>query len=302
MRSGRGRGTALLAAALLALGAPAALAAKKPGKGKKKTPSGKLVTGTASASSATTGVLTAVAVCPKGTKAVGGGYLAQPQTSANDFLNPLESRREGARAWLFSAYRVDIAGAGPAMSITAEAYCRARPGNLAERAAAVTILGGASTGAPVATCPVGRSPASLGFSITPPVTPNEFDSALYDSLLAGAVGSVMRAVNLATDPETTTFTSRAYCQGKGKKPPATVTGAGTVSTTPFVSASAVTSPCRGKRDSFAGGFSTPAFVGNPAGLVTITESRRAGKAWQVTATRLGGGTAAMPVAAFGYCS
>jgi hypothetical protein len=299
---GRGRGTALLAAALLAIGAPAAQAAKKPGKKKKPTPSGKLATGTAAASSATTGVVSAVAVCPKGTKVVGGGYILQPHTSTNDFLNPLESRREGGRSWLVSAYRIDMAGAGPAMSLAAEAYCRSRPGKLTERVAPVTILGGANTGAPVATCPLGRAPASGGFSITPPATPNAFSFSLYDSLLAGSVGWVTRAVNLAVAPATTTFTSRVYCQAKGKKPPATVTGTGSVSNAGFVSASALTPACPGKRDSFAGGFSTPPFVGAPTGLVQITESRRAGRSWQVTGTRLSGGTDAAPVTAFGYCT
>ena len=222
MRPGRGHALALAAIALLAVGAPSAHAAKKPG----KTSPGKLRTATASASSAASGVLSAVATCPTGTKVVGGGFLMQAPTDTNDFLNPIESRREGGRAWLVSAYRIDTGGGGPAMTLTAEAYCRSRPGKLSERVAAVTILGGASTAAPVATCPLGRAPVGGGFSITPPSVVNSFHSSLYDNLMAGGVGWVIRSVNLATAPATTGFTSRAYCQGKGKKAPRTVSGAG----------------------------------------------------------------------------
>lgn len=294
----RSTGLRVILAALGAL----ALAASPAAAAKKKLPTGKIVTATAATSSAAAGALIGAAVCPKGTKVVGGGFLLQPQTNSTDFLNPLESRRSGGRTWIVSAFRVDGGGAGPSMSLTAEAYCRANPGGLSVRTATQNIVGGASSASPVAACPVGRSPVAGGFFTTPPVAPTTFNSALYDSLMAGSVAWVMRSVNLATAPTATTFTSEAYCQGKGLRAPKTVSGAASVPAAGFPSASATTTSCPGKLQPFAGGFSTPPFVGASSGIVQFTESRRAGKTWRVTASRLGAGTTDTPVTAVGYCS
>jgi hypothetical protein len=293
MRPGRVHAALLAAVALLAVGAPAAPAAKKPGK---------LRTATASASSAATGVLTTVATCPKGTKVVGGGFLTTAPTTDDDFLNPLESRREGGRAWLVSAYRVDTAAAGPAMGLTAEAYCRSRPGKLLEKIYSIPILGAANTAAPVATCPLGRAAVSGGFSIGPPVVADDFHSALYDNVMSGSVGWVLRAINLTDAPDMTEYISRVYCQKKGKKPPRFVAAGSAVSTAAFASGTATTPPCPGKRNTFAGGFLLPPFIGTPAGLPLVTESRHVGKNWRVSASRLTGGTEQIFFTAIGYCS
>lgn len=291
-------GTLLAVLGALAVAASPAAAAKK----KAKTPSGKIVTATAATSSAAAGALIGAAVCPKGTKVVGGGFLLQPHTNTTDFLYPIESRRSGGNTWIVSAFRVDGGVPGPSMTLNAEAYCRANPGKLSVHSAAQTVEGAASTASPVATCPVGRTPVGGGFVTSPAVAPTTLNSILYDNVMAGSVGWVMRSVNLANTPSTTSFAAEAYCQRSGAKPPKTMKGSGSVASTGFTPASATTQNCPGKLQPFAGGFTTAPFIGAPTGLVEWTESRRAGKAWRVTATRLNNGTSPTAITALAYCS
>jgi hypothetical protein len=284
----------LITAAALALAAAPAAAKKD------KPDLGKLETGTATVTSPTTGTFTAIAQCPKGTKVVGGGFVLSAPSTTQDFLNPLESRREGNKAWVVSAYRVDAAGNGPAFTITAEAYCRSGLEKLSERSETETILGTLNIATPNPTCPVGKSALAGGFSLTGPAMANSFHNYLYDSLMTGGVGWVMRSVNFASPPSTNTYTGYVYCQKKRAKAPKTVSGASAVATPAFSVGAADTASCSGKRDAFAGGFQLTQIL--PGGVILIvTESRHVGKAWHVAATRIQGSQPA-GVTAHGYCS
>jgi hypothetical protein len=276
-----------------------ALALAAPAAGKKSEDElGKLKTATATVSTQGPATFTAVAECPKGTRVVGGGFSAQSPTSS-DRLNPIESRRQGKKAWRVSAYRIDVAAVGPAMSLTAEAYCRSGLGKLTEKSGAVSILD-ENDGAPVASCGVGKAAVGGGFSISGPVAPNTLHTALYDNLMTGHVGWVMRATNLIVPPARNTFTSFAYCQKRGGKAPKTVSGAGTTPAAQFTPGTADTAACRGKRNAFAGGFQLPPWIGGPK--VLVTESRHTGKGWHVAASRIGGTAEPAAIVAYGYCS
>jgi hypothetical protein len=290
----RGRGaTAIAVTAGLAL----ALAAPAAGK-KSEGELGKLKTGTATVSTQGPATFTAVAECPKGTSVVGGGFSAQGPTSS-ERLNPIESRRQGRKAWRVSAYRIDQAAVGPTLSLTAEAYCRRGLGKIIEQSETVSIVD-ENDGAPVATCALGKAAVSGGFSIGGPVTPNTLHTALYDNLMAGRVGWVMRAANLVIPPARNTFTSHVYCQRRGGKGLKTVSGAGTTPAAPFTFGTADTAACPGNRNAFAGGFQVPPRTGGPQ--VLVTESRHTGKGWHVVASRIGGIPEAAPIVAYGYCS
>jgi hypothetical protein len=284
-----------LAASVLALSASPAAAKKD------KPDLGKLETGTATVTSPTTGTFTAIAQCPKGTKVVGGGFVFTAPATTQDFLNPLESRREGKKAWRVSAYRIDNAGNGPAFTLTAEAYCRSGLGKLSERTETQVSVGNATTGNPIATCPVGKSALGGGFSLTGPAQANFFHSHLTANLMNGGVDWETLALNLTPGLGAVTYTSYVYCQRKGEKAPRVVTGVGAIPAAQFSNGVADTASCSGKRDALAGGFQLPQFFspGNPIAL--ITESRHVGKGWHIAANHLAGtGTHAM--AAYGYCS
>jgi hypothetical protein len=285
----------LLAAAVCLLGpATDAVAAKK--KVKKLT----LTTVTAAATAATTGLVSATATCPKGTKALGGGLTMQPPLSSSDFLNPLESRRIGTNAWRVSAYRLDAMSNGPAMSITAEAYCRGGRYKAKERTDSQSVLDSAVSAIPIATCPVGKAAGGGGFSITPPTNANDFHSALSTSMMTGSVGWLLRSLKLGAPPlSAATFTSHVYCLKRGQKGPRPVGGATALPAPVLGTATAVTAPCSAKRNATAGGFRFPDVIEGP--VVLLTESRRVGRGWQVAASRLSGAQAAT-IEAFGYCS
>jgi hypothetical protein len=286
---------ALAAVGAMALAASPAVAAKSDDKDSKP---GKLKTASASATSATTGLTTATATCPGKSKVVGGGFIVAAATS-NDILAVLESRRASTKAWRVSAYRTDSGGAGPALPVTAEAYCRTGLGKLKERVAGVTQSGVFAGSSPVASCPLGRAAVSGGFSITAPNTPNSLESILQESLMTGGVGWVTRGVSFTAAPASTTFTSYVYCQQKGEKAAKTVTGTGAVPTPVSSNGSADTAPCTGKRDAFAGGFQLPTLFSNA--LIFIFESRHSGKGWHIAGTRVSG-TDPGSITALGYCS
>jgi hypothetical protein len=157
---------------------------------------------------------------------VGGGFVLSAPPSNQDFLYPIESRREGKKAWRVSAYRVDQGGAGPALTLSAEAYCRDGLGKLTEKSAGNAIVGSAADGSPVVTCGVGKTPLGGGFAFSGPSGANNFSGLVYDNLMAGKVGWVHRATNLLPPSTANIFTSFAYCQQKGEKAPKTVTGVG----------------------------------------------------------------------------
>ena len=284
----------LLAATCLLAAAPSASAAKK------KAAKPKLSTVTATTTSPTLGPVSATATCPKGSKALGGGLLAQPAPTNNDILNVLESRRVGDNAWRVSGYRLDSGGVGPVMSLSAEAYCRSGKFKARERSTTEGILDTPTTALPVATCPVGRAAVGGGFSITPPSNPNDLNAIVSTNFMTGGVGWLLRALKLGSPPlSIVNFTSYIYCLKKGQKGPKPVGGSASLPTPVNSAATATSAPCPGKRNPTAGGFRFPDLFTGP--IIFVTESRRSGKSWVVSASRFSN-TDPATIEAFGYCT
>ena len=116
----------LAAAAALTLLAASPAEAKEGGKKKPKAPA--VVTRTATVATTANGQLaTAVARCPKGTLAVGGGFtspVSRGVSGVTDFNVIYESRRSGTKASLASPPASDSGVAGPNLTVTASVQCR----------------------------------------------------------------------------------------------------------------------------------------------------------------------------------
>src|SRR5262245_12849864 len=82
-------------------------------------------------------VSTAVASCPSGKQAVGGGYTLPPVTGVNR-LFVVSSERSGTQAWTVTALNKDGSGA-----VTAYAYCRNSNRAVTDVVGAATVPSGA---------------------------------------------------------------------------------------------------------------------------------------------------------------
>jgi len=266
-------------AVALALGAPAAGAAKKKAK-----PGPIRVASATTSTTADNQTVTATATCPKGTSAVGGGFLAGTSTeggSLSDLHLTSVSRRSGSRAWIVTAERLDGVTPGPSLPVTSEAYCRAKAGKIAEATGTtsltpITVLPFATRAA----CPVGRGAFAGGFSSTGPA--GGLARVLLRLSPFGVVG--FEAINVALAPGALSFSTHAYC-GSSSKPPKTRTASVAMATNDTV-VSATTASCPGKLASFGGGFSGPSFQTGAVALPMVVESRRSGNGWRASALNL----------------
>lgn len=295
--NGRARIALCLAAvALLALGSSPAPATKK-----KAPKPGKLKTTTATVSTTTDDqVATATATCPAKTTAVGGGFVAGSLSaggSLTDANGLLESRRASSRSWRVTAIRVDTGGAGPALPLTAEVYCRSAAGKISEAAGTTSIPNSAPIPYSASVgCPLARPAVAGGFLLVPPDAGN-FSALLLAEVPVGAVGRTSRG--LAIFAGSLSVGSYAYCR-KGGKAPTSLTASASLPATLDAVASATTPACPAKLLAFGGGFAGPPFQpGTP--LPLLLESRRAGNAWRASAARLGSGTPGQ-FSAFAVCS
>jgi hypothetical protein len=287
----RGTTIAVLSALALVVAAPAAEA-----KGKKKPKLTPVLTRTGSATTSADGQsASAVATCPKGTIALGGGFNAPFARSGNDIVDfnvVHESRRMGRRTWAVIAVRQDGETAGPALSVTATVHCRnpllgkrrnvRKPKRLVVTAVPVTGQTGGNNVVLTATaaCPPGLRLLGGGFRISPaPVlTGVESFARPSQSTPTGSFSWQASATNIGAVGRATT--SYAYCitrrvpiftratgelaGGDGIRPEATVNA----------------QVCPGKRQLVGGGFShphTPSFRPIPSVSAAV------GGEWRATA-------------------
>ncbi|MBM3667832.1 MAG: hypothetical protein FJW90_10215 [Actinobacteria bacterium] len=291
MSKGSASALCLAAAALLALGVqPATAAKKKPAK------PGKVKTATATATTTANGqVVAATATCPKGTTAVGGGFFLAA-VAGGGILSDLnlisESTRASARSWRVTAVRFDNGAAGPSLPVTADAYCRSKPGKISVTRASESVTG---TGFldPVAACPVGRSAVSGGFLAS---AGSASDLLLIGGGPVGSVGWQQTGLSQGS----ASLESQIHCI-KRKKAPVARTAAITTAPSFGIIASAVTPACPAKLIPFGGGYAGPPFAvagGGAAGLPL--ESRRSGSSWRVSTVNLT--AAALQLTVTGVCS
>lgn len=286
---------ALLACLVLTL-TPAAAEAKK-----KQTPTklGPVLTasGTGPVATGTGSVSTAVAACPAGTIAFGGGFsLTQgsPVTTA-----VFQSYRSSPTAWTASAINSNPSASG---AVSALAYCRHSSRPILEVSGPTAVPGGfGQSGAITVFCPKRTFAVSGGFQAT--FTPGTRNVALIQSSLGVSNAWVIQALNNAAPPQT--LTDHVYCL-KGIPPPLLVRsetsatlaqGQGTTATTPKCPKKKVHKKRR-KRVLSAGGFQTFSPSG-PAALFTSTLV--SGNGWAGTAVNVSSNAAQVSVTSLGIC-
>ena len=276
---------ALLLALLPVSGALAA--AKKKGGG------ARLSTATATASvSGAFSPVTAIATCPKGTRAVSGGYTTSVPNPPSSWLNVSESQLVGKRSW-------QVSGAeyfGGSDTLTAYAYCQAFSGKIQVREAQVAVDPTVGSSAVVqANCPGGTKAISGGFSTE---VANASDSTYVSrSIAAGGSRWVVDATRL-TGAAGRSLLAHVYCAALKKLPSRS---AQTAVGGPLGSAHAATTPaCPKGRSARGGGFATSTPVGGLLNAALVYETRRAGAVWSSSAAPSSGSTSITLLTA-AYC-
>ena len=194
---------AVASAAALALCAAPAPAAKK-GAGKLRT-----AAATASASGAFD-VATATAVCPKGTKVLGGGYTTTIPAVGSHWLNVHESQRSGGRGWRVSGAEY-FAGSD---TLTAYAYRAPLNVKIKARSAQVPVPTTAGSGTVVqALCPKRTIALSGGFSTEPA---NASDSSLVSRSVGASRTRWVVDVTRLSGAAGRTLSAHVYCGPKAK--------------------------------------------------------------------------------------
>jgi hypothetical protein len=298
-------------AVLALLAAPAAGGA--PGKKKpKKAPPVRTVSATAT-SSANKQQVSAVASCPKGTIALGGGFSTATTSSAGgiDIHILTESRRSGPGSWIVSALRIDNAPLGNPLDLGATVLCRSPKGTPAKaklkakpkplRLIEVTATGPGGVGRSdaTATCPPKSFALSGGFSVSPVPDPDSGVAFVFANHRTSAAGWSASLVDVGTTQSA--ITAHSYCTPsvRSLERSGSTTLPGTTSST-LSTALATSSGCSPKRRLVGGGFlgDAPA-TGASAPLLTRSGPGPGGLAWQAGASNLS--PAAGTFSSFGYC-
>lgn len=277
-------GVATLALALACVG-PATAASRGPGKVLVRKAS-TLLPGVV----AQTG--TATATCPRGSRAISGGWLAGSTTGGQSFPFPYESRRLGLRSW-----RTSVALGAGTMSetrLTTFVYCSRRARRAIVRRASAE-LPGSQWGMATATarCPRGRKATAGGF-LGPAEIPDVF-GFITESWRRGPRAWSATVVDGTAGGGA--FTVFAYCSPRAgtplRKRLRRVAG-------PLGGAAgrAVTPRCPSWIGARAGGFR---YLGSPGTFqLAVLENRRRGRTWATGAVaRMV--PADLQTAAFAYC-
>ena len=289
---------AVLGCLVLAVSATPALAKKK----KKAVLQGPVVTASATGNtaSATGEVSTAVASCPKGKVALGGGFSA-PWDPASA-LGVFESYRSGTRSWTVSAFR--SAGSGAASAFV---YCRKATKAVTDASASATVPSGSGeTAGASATCPSGSRLISGGFQ---------------SSRGPDTVALAFALVNMSTGPGTwsisdvnnsvgaQTITAHAYCLAGIKSPRIlNATNSPTLAQGVIGSTNSPSCPApkrKGKKKKkpakllSGGGYAGPLPPAAPAGIAT--ESHTAGRSWLTSTANITGPNAPLAITSQAIC-
>ena len=231
----------------------------------------------------------AEAVCPKGTKAVSGGFKTEFFGVDLDFpFIPIEaSRRARSRGWKSSGFN-DGTAAG---DLTSFAYCRK------QKLKAATDTVPAPVGEFVtatAACPAGTKIVSGGFEASPVDTVGT-TPVLYVSESRRASKRRWEASAFSNGNEEGELEAAAYC-AKERKPKARHASTTLDSATPSAS---VIAHCKRRERVVSGGFGSP----DDSGEATprFLASKRMGKRrWKVSAF-YGNNGAPIQITAYAYC-
>jgi hypothetical protein len=234
---------------------------------------------TASAEASASGVFdvaTATAVCPKGTKVLGGGYASSQPSVGSHWLNVFESQRSGARGWSVSGAEYFAGGD----TLTAYAYCAPLNVKIRARSAQVALPTTAGAGTVVqALCPKGHIALSGGF-LTEAATTTD-SSLVSRSIGASRSRWVVDATRL-TGTAARTLTAHVYCAPKAKL--ATRFEDAAVGGPLGSTHTAVTPGCPKGTGLTGGGFATSTPVGGLLNAALVYATKRAGSGWSSSAT------------------
>jgi hypothetical protein len=247
-------------------------------------------------------ILSATATCPGKTKAISGGFLAPPIRAGGGALPVVyESLKAGPNAWRASAQLIDITSPpAEAASLTAFVYCRKNAPKSVPVAASLhaeptPLIYGPS---PTAACPAPLRAVAGGFTSGPqlpaPPPANAFVTLPFESYrIAPGIWRTGAVSGTGVDGAVTTF---AYCS-KSRRAPKEATARG-IPATASQAKSTVDARCA-KGKPISGGFSDQG-AGIKTGAFYPYESRRAGRAWRVSA--LSQGTGPLTFIAHAYCA
>ena len=291
----------LVMAALLAL-APASALAKK--KHKKQTKLGPVITvlATGPVVNGSGTVTTAVASCPPGLAATGGGF-SLGQDSSPQTTGVFESYRSAPGSWTASAITTGLENG----QINAFAYCRHTTRAISDVTATGSLPGGSlQTGKASATCPTGTQAIGGGFQASRTEGTRFLGLPQSSMSVSGSTWSVL-AINNGSGPQT--ITAHADCLA-GIRTPTVVSSATTATLNQDQTVTATSPSCpvvkkKGKKKKrprqllSAGGFSTPPPSGEPVALLTTTQAGSTG--WVATAANVTNTTGPLTITSQGIC-
>jgi hypothetical protein len=235
-------------------------------------------------------VTTVVARCPKGTKALSGGYTtSMPHASSNLFLVSESLMTPNGAGWRVSGTEHFAA---PAMdTVTAHVYCEKRSRALllgsTIRTDSIPSLTGEST-SNGAQCQEGTRAFSGGFS--------SHSSGAFFYSSSGSGPNWGASVSNIDGPSQGLYDVQAYCgRAKVTNTSATQTIGGPAGT----AATTLARPCAKGSLPVGGGYQTSQPVGALDQGALVFDSHLAGKTWSISAVTLG--AASQTVTAFGYC-
>ena len=275
----------------LALGGPPALssAPKAPGG---KAPTGSAATAVATATGSGPGtVLSATANCPRGSRAVGGGFEAPSSGQVAAVI--FESARARQRGWRASAQLLDLGGSG-GLTLTALAYCEPDAPKAKRRRSTAATGGQPQVGPTVgASCRRGEAALAGGFRMPPPLVSSAAKALVFDSHRTGDHAWATRVATGAAGPSR--VTTEVYCvRGLDPGPERTATSPLNAESFELSTALASCAPAAER----TGGFAQP--LSGLGSFLFITESRRGDGGWRVTGLH-SGTSPSVAVSALAYC-
>ena len=268
--------------------------AKKP---KRPRHPGPVITRSATAEVPPHQLQTAVATCPAGMAAVGGGFSGSPGGIEPTVVT--ESRRSDPSSWIATGLRASPLTTASGQ-ITAFVQCRARAPKITEASASATLPAATQPGDhPEATvtaqCAGGLRAISGGFS-------SEADAksalaALPRQSQQAAKGQGWSFAASHNNPSSLQLTAYAYCAKRKvgtRKGSASLTG-------DLTTKSADTQQCGPRLAPVGGGFLTsPAKLAGGGDIVFVLASQPLGRAWRATGLH-SGATSTGELQSFAYC-
>lgn len=149
----------------------------------------------------------AVAECPRGSGATGGGFEGVVDLANGSAIVVLTSMRQNPRRWLVEGVNF---GGTPA-DLTAHAYCRRPAPGLVTRSKEIEASG-ARTSAVTVACPEGGRAIGGGFDGHPSITGGNLQGAAAVTSKRADRRTAWRSVAVGVDTQTAPLTAYAYCK------------------------------------------------------------------------------------------